>query len=834
MASLVTSLLTETSLKVTKASSGKSSSSVATSRRPPSSIHSSTGDLPGTVAQPTFSDHMTRQTAGLPDHAQSRTGQANSAQLKTASVASPSTGQNEDTLTTPSDTAATNDTSQPLPSIKTAQEEASAKAKAVTADATAIIATSLSPFSAATKNSSSASIGGNTATDSQHKASDSRSTKNQRTEKQTGSENTASTSSSSAVSPSDTTLELAALSALQPLSSPTEATTTISGNDDQTASSPVSALESIAPSSLSSGVSSEKTLQAAETVSSELSGTMVSLPGSGTSEDTSGPAPFHSLIDSELSDRISPIQSTSISDASSQSAESKITLSQTAGIKTADTQTANIQTTNSKTADTQTPSIQTTDSKTTDAHTASVQATSSKTADAQTPSVKVTDSKTSLTMPADIKVSSGLNANSASLSHDDVRPMNATSFSQIQSLQDIAVTPVNAAGDRQSLSNNTQPSAKGQTDATSAPVTARAQNASIQPTALSTLTQSSPTETVSVTQDSKIADTDTGQASQVTSQSTDAPAQVQMTWNPIPVTSTAPTVKASASSASRLDDRTLSRTDISSSTQPQTVAAKPQTDEVSSSAVSAKTLSDQQGRGDDNKGSDQHTSSDQSLAANMTLPQTYNEAAPFSEQLVASTTNDTSSSAATIPQASETTSSASSSITASSDTSPTALNLAVALQNDDQTPLHVTIDKSDKSDGLNIHIGADGLTTLNELQSHKHELVHALENAGISTAGSQISFGLADNNADLSFSQNNQSQQQPQDNSTNTTAGSSDFANAFGGTLSGNSNGDGSRNAWSATPSTTMTSAAASDADETGDQIYALTALRTGSVNITA
>ncbi|WP_206752365.1 hypothetical protein [Acetobacter sicerae] len=801
------------------------------------------------MAQPTFSDHMTRQTAGLPDHAQSRTGQANSAQLKTASVAPSSTGQNEDTPTTPSDTAATNDTSQPLPSIKTAQEGASAKAKAVTADATAIIATSLSPFSAATKNNSSASIGGNTTTDSQHKASDSRSTKNQHTEKQTGSENTAGTSSSSAVSPSDTTLELAALSAIQPLSSPTEATTTISGNDDQTASSPVSALESIAPSSLSSGVSSQKTPQTAETVSSELSGTTGSLPGSGTSEDTSGPAPFHSLIDSELSDRISPIQSTSISDASSQSAESKITLSQTAGIKTADTQTANIQTTNSKTADTQTPSIQTTDSKTadtqtpsiqttdsktTDAHTASVQATSSKTADAQTASVKVTDSKTSLTMPADIKVSSGLNTNSASLSHDDVRPMNATSFSQIQSLQDIAATPVNAAGNRQSLSNNTQPSAKGQTDATSAPVTAHAQNAPIQPPVLSTLTQSSPTETVSVTQDSKIADTDTGQTSQVTSQSTDAPAQVQMTWNPAPVTSTAPTVKASASSASRLDDRTLSRTDISSSTQPQTIAAKPQTDEVSSPAVSAKTLSDQQGRGDDNKGSDQHTSSDQSLAANMTLPQAYNEAAPFSEQLFASTTNDTSSSAATTQQTSETTSSASSSITASADTSPTALNLAVALQNDDQTPLHVTIDKSDKSDGLNIHIGADGLTTLNELQSHKHELVHALENAGISTAGSQISFGLTDNSADLSFSQNSQSQQQPQDNSTNTTAGSSDFANAFGGTLSGNSNGDGSRNAWSATPSTTMTSAAASDADETGDQIYALTALRTGSVNITA
>lgn len=784
MASLVTSLLTETSLKVNRASSAKSSSSVATSKHSPSSTQSSTGDLPGAVAQPTFSDHMTRQTASLPDHAQSRTEQANSAQLKTASVAPSSTGPNEDTPTTSGDTAAINDTLQPLPSIKTAQEETAAKAKAVTADATGVIATSLSSFSAATKNSSSASIGGNTATDSQHKASDSRSTKKQHTEKQTSSENTASTSSSSTVSPSDTTLELAALSALQPLSSSTEATTAISGNDDQTASASVAALESIAPSSLSSGASSEKTPQTAETVSSELSGTAVSLSGSGKSEDTSGPASFHSLIDSKLSDKISPIQSTSISDVSSQRAESRIT-----GIKTADT---------------------------------------------QIPSVQTTSSKIALTMPADIKVSSGLNANAASLSHDDVRPMNATSFSQIQSLQDIATTPVNAVGDGQSLSNNTQSSAEGQTDETSAPVAAHAQNAPIQPTALSALTLSSPTETVSVTQHSKIADTDTGQAAQLPSQSTDTPAQVQMTWNPAPVTSIAATGKVSTSSASRLDNRTLSRTDISSSTQPQTIAAKPQTDEVSSPAVSAKTLSDQQGRGDDDKGSDQHTSSDQSLAANMTPPQTYNEATPFSEQLVASTADDTSSSTATSLQASETTSSASSSITASSDTGPTALNLAIALQNDDQTPLHVTIDKSDKSDGLNIHIGADGLTTLNELQSHKHELVHALENAGISTAGSQISFGLADNNADLSFSQNKQSQQQPQDNSTNTTAGSSDFANAFGGTLSGNSNGDGSRNAWSATPSTAMTSAAASDADETGDQLYALTALRTGSVNITA
>ncbi|BCK75354.1 hypothetical protein EDC15_10155 [Acetobacter aceti NBRC 14818] len=794
MASLVTSLLTETApkmTKTTKVTSGKSVSSAATSQRPLSSAQSSTGDQAETGTQSTFGDHMARQTASLPHNSQSRNRPANSAQLQTSSASSQSLEQNEDAQVSSDNTTSADNTSLSLSAINMAQEDAAEKAKALTADATATIAASQSSLSSATENSSSASTVSSAVTDGSHKPTDSRSTKNQHPEKLTSSENTTNDSSSQTLPPSDTTLELAALSVYQPSFSPSETPATLSGNEDQTTLSPLSAQEIAVPSSFASSSVSENTSMTAKAVRNILSGTDASLSGEASSSNAKAEAPGqpNSVVDSKNSDTASYLRNVSVSDVLAQTVQNEMTGNQTASSKSTDTQPA--RPTNSATTDTQTR-----------------------------------DYKTVLTMPADIKVSSISDTSGASFFHDDVRPTSVTSFSQIQSLQDIATTSVNTETNRQSLSNNTQSLPQTKTEATPAPVADPAQNVPVQPTVVSTNTLTSQPETASAIQNSKTASTDAGQ-------STDTSAQVQMAWNPAPVTSTPSAGKVTASRTSPLDDRTSGRTDISNAAQAQTAPVEPQTDDVASSTTSEKTSADQQGNKDDNRNSDQHTSSDRSLTANMTLPQTYNEAAPFSEQLVASTASDASSPASTTTQASATTSSSSIDTAAASDASSTALNLTVALQNDDQTPLHVTIDKSDKSDGLNIHIGADGLTTLNELQNHKHELVHALENAGISTAGSQISFGLADNNADSSFSQNHQSQQSPQDNSTNTTAGSSDFANAFGGTLSGNSNGDGSRNSWSAA-ATPMTSTTASDADDTSDQTYALTALRTGSVNITA
>lgn len=873
MASLVTSLLTETApkvTKVTKVTSGKTVSSAATSRRSLSSAQSSTDDQTEAGTQPTFGDHMARQTVSLPHNSQSRTRQANSAQLQTSSVPSLSLEQNEDAQAVSDSTTPADNTSLPLSATNTTQENAAAKAKAITADATAAIATSLPSLSSVTENSSSGSTVSSAVTDDSHKLTNNRSTKNQHKEKLANSENTAGDSSNQTLPTSDSTLELAALSVYQPSFSSSETPVTLSGNDDQTTLSSVSAQEISVPSSFVSSSASGNAAIMTASVRNMLSDTDASLSEEASSGDAKVDSPDQliSVVDSKNSGIIKPLHTTSVSQASSQTAPNEITSNQTADSKSTDTQLTSIKTpddtaaaiqtfsattdtqtasalpTSSATTDTQAISALPTNSAATDTQTASALPTSSATSDTQTANALPTngaatdaqtrDNKTVLTMPADIKVSSSSDTRGSSFFHDDVRPTSATSFSQIQSLQDITTTTANTEPDKQSLLNNTQSPPQTKTEAIPDPAADPTQNILIQPTVVSTNTSISQPGMVSATQESKIASTDVAQTAQVTGQPTDTSAQVQMAWNPAPVTSTLSAGKVTTSRTSLLDDRTSGRTDISSVTQAQSTPVEPQTDDVASSTTSEKTSADQQGNRDDNKNSDQHTSSDRSLTANMTLPQPYNEATPFSEQLVASTASDASASASTTTQASATTSSSSIDTTAASDASSTALNLTVALQNDDQTPLHVTIDKSDKSDGLNIHIGADGLTTLNELQTHKHELVHALENAGISTAGSQISFGLADNNSDSSFSQNHQSQQQSQDNSTNTAAGSSDFANAFGGTLSGNSNGDGSRNAWSATPSTTMISAAASDADETSDQIYASTALRTGSVNITA
>lgn len=127
----------------------------------------------------------------------------------------------------------------------------------------------------------------------------------------------------------------------------------------------------------------------------------------------------------------SHLRNVSVSDVLAQIIQNEMTGNQTASSKSTDTQPA--RPTNSATTDTQTR-----------------------------------DYKTVLTMPADIKVSSISDTSGASFFHDDVRPTSVTSFSQIQSLQDIATTPVNTETNRQSLSNNTQSLPQTKTEATPA------------------------------------------------------------------------------------------------------------------------------------------------------------------------------------------------------------------------------------------------------------------------------------------------------------------------------------------------------------------------------
>ncbi|AQS85113.1 MAG: hypothetical protein ABF876_09670 [Acetobacter aceti] len=761
MASLVTSLITENPSKMVKVTSGKLNVAATPPTVRQSSSQSPSTDLSGSDSSSTFSDHIAQQTASQTDNSQfapqvaktteasrSSTGQANSAQSQNANVASLLSEQNEATLV-PTSPAAILDGKALL---SAAQDSVRQQAKTATADETATIAASAATLSTSPTNSPT------TATATGATTSDSPSAKSVRVEKLSQSSDSADEkdADSTTTSPSDITLELAALSVLQPLSAASSVETAVKSTDsvDEVSSIQTTTQGAGASSASSSVADSGKATTTARTLSGSLPETnaLASAPSSEENISAIAPALFKPVVDSTSSDQQTSLQAIASNESSPQA----------------------------------------------------------------------TDSSTALTAPADIKI----DTSSTALSHDDARPVASTSFSQLQSLQDIASPHNDAAGITQfSLSATPSPS-NTVSDPGTVSSASLLQTASAQQAALSTqspvIAASAPTP----------ASNDSTQAQLQTAPSS---AQVQIAQSSSTVATSFSTGRVTASRASRVDNLSSSRPDVPDATSTQTVATKPQADEISSPVVSEKTLSDKRNNGSANQSPDQRTSSDQSLTASLLPSQTYNESNPFSEPLAAGTSIDTSPATSASSQTS-TTSATATDASASSHAGSTALNLTVALQNDDQTPLHVTIDKSDNSDGLNIHIGADGLTTLNELQNHKHELVHALENAGISTAESQISFGLANNSSDSSFSQNNHSYHTPQDNSTNATAGSSDFANAFSGTLSGNSNGDGSRNAWNANPSAAMTSASASasDTDDTSDQTYALAALRTGSVNITA
>lgn len=760
MASLVTSLITENPSKMVKVTSGKLNVAATPSTVRQSSSQSPSTDLSGSDSSSTFSDHIAQQTASQTDHSQfapqvartteasrSSTGQANSAQSQNANVASLLSEQNEATLI-PTSPAAILDGKVLL---SAAQDSVRQQAKTATADETATIAASAATLSTPPTNSPT------TATATGATTSDNPSAKSVWAEKLSQSSDSADEkdADSTTTSPLDITLELAALSVLQPLSAAPSVEKAVKSTDsvDEVSSIQTTIQGAGASSALSSVADSGKATTTARTLIGSLPETnaLASPPSAAENISAIAPALFKPVVDSTSSDQKTSLQAIASNERSPQA----------------------------------------------------------------------TDSSTALTAPADIKI----DTSSTAFSHDDARPVASTSFSQLQSLQDIASPHNDAAGITQfSLSATPSPS-NTVSDTGTVSSASLLQTASAQQAALSTqspvIAASAPTTPAS------------NDSTQAQLQVATSSAQVQITQSSSTVGTSFSTGRVTASRASRVDNLSSSRPDVPDGTSTQTVATKPQADEISSPVVSEKTLSDKRDNGSANQSPDQRTSSDQSLTASLLPSQTYNEPNSFSEPLAAGTSIDTSPATGASSQTS-TTSATATDASASSHAGSTALNLTVALQNDDQTPLHVTIDKSDNSDGLNIHIGADGLTTLNELQNHKHELVHALENAGISTAESQISFGLANNSSDSSFSQNNHSYHTPQDNSTNATAGSSDFANAFSGTLSGNSNGDGSRNAWNANPSAAMTSASASDTDDTSDQTYALAALRTGSVNITA
>ncbi|NHO33833.1 hypothetical protein [Acetobacter fallax] len=155
-----------------------------------------------------------------------------------------------------------------------------------------------------------------------------------------------------------------------------------------------------------------------------------------------------------------------------------------------------------------------------------------------------------------------------------------------------------------------------------------------------------------------------------------------------------------------------------------------------------------------------------------------------------------------------------------------AVSLTVPMS-DDQTPVHVTIDRDSDTSGLLIHIGTEALTTLNELQSHRSELVHALESAGVSTDNAQISFGLSDNSG--SFSSPGQDSSQFSSSSDGST-GTRSFSGEFSG-FSGQGGSPDSRGAQtSASP--VLTAGLTSRTDDASYFSSASTS-RSGSVNIT-
>lgn len=178
---------------------------------------------------------------------------------------------------------------------------------------------------------------------------------------------------------------------------------------------------------------------------------------------------------------------------------------------------------------------------------------------------------------------------------------------------------------------------------------------------------------------------------------------------------------------------------------------------------------------------------------------------------------------------------ASSGAPSSGTTATGALNLMVSLQ-DEQSPLHVTIDRTSQESGLSIQIGTDSATTLNDLQTHRHDLLDALENAGVATANATLSFSVTDNAPGSSFQQSDPSQNAGQSagQSTATDKGSSDFTNGFADTMAGNTGGESSGGWGSRAQTARVSVGAASDTADVETVSSIAPSISTGSVNITA
>lgn len=222
------------------------------------------------------------------------------------------------------------------------------------------------------------------------------------------------------------------------------------------------------------------------------------------------------------------------------------------------------------------------------------------------------------------------------------------------------------------------------------------------------------------------------------------------------------------------------------------------------------------------------TSSDQ-FAATPTLPANLSDVvAPESVPLFFEVANSQAATPATsTPANSDMTGATSVAVNRNADGSST-VNLTVAL-NDDQAPVHITIDQGTDSSSLHIHIGAEALTTLNELQAHRADLMHALEHAGVPTADAQISFGLSDGSGN-SFSQ----QDSFPSGHMEEGAASSTFANTFGGSSGGNDSGG--QNGWSPTMSGQLPATASASISGAPSTLpaAALRLSRAGAINITA
>ncbi|MBV1836141.1 hypothetical protein [Acetobacter estunensis] len=247
------------------------------------------------------------------------------------------------------------------------------------------------------------------------------------------------------------------------------------------------------------------------------------------------------------------------------------------------------------------------------------------------------------------------------------------------------------------------------------------------------------------------------------------------------------------------------------------------------SAHTVKTTGDQSEEQNDNS----HSSSHENETSSLTTPSApqITSSSPFTSLLEVPTPTSAVNTSAEVTSLSP----AANLSSASSDSS-TALNLTLQM-GDDPASVQVTIDRSADNSPLSIHIGTNALSTLNELQTRQHELVQTLENAGISTDGSQISFALTDASTGEFSHHTPQASVEQIINSASTNDASSDFANAFGGSLSNDSNSNGNWNGTASQPPLASTFSNASS-DQEADMSVSLpvshTTARSGSVNITA